>query len=652
MKLLILLTILCGALWAQNPVQIIPTTTDPTGQTCANTRMNEKTPDGKVYTCQNGHMAQITAGGTTTGTVTSLTATAPVVVTPSPITTTGVISAPTAVVGPASVTANHLAVFDGTTGKLIKDGGVVPSSTANYSQTFTSVTSVALTHNLNTTAVITECFTNDTPPVDIGWNTLAITDANTVTVTFTNVQSGKCIVTGNLSSTTNISISTTCGISGGPITSSGTLTGIETINSQTGTSYAIQNGDCGKLISQSNSSPIADTIAQAGSGGNFPAGWFADLQNTGAGTLTLTPTTSTINGGSTLVLLTGQGVRIVSDGTNYFIAGSLSNGGTVQNITVNNSTTNNIKLNHATLNGTELTNLFPNAASTGTTLNKLAKLTGAGTVVITSAGDTSGAVGICTGNTSTGGSACGTTGSSEIAIQGTYQCVFDGATTADDYVGISASVAGDCTDLGATYPPGQQVVGRVLVTAAAGTRSIMLFGPEFNHPAFVRNLAVPSAGCSGATAGPAWNLPAANAPAANCHGTSYQFGSLDYDDAANETATFQFMLPTGWTGNIDFTAWAFVNATSQSVKLTVATVCIAASSDILNPTFNAAQTITVTSPGTANQAFTFTQTAITTTGCAAGRLMVIKVGRDTTDTSTATFSVTESDLAIRVTPQA
>jgi hypothetical protein len=389
-----------------------------------------------------------------------------------------VISAPTAVVGPSSVTNNHLAVFDGTTGKLVKDGGAIPASTANYSQTFTTQTSVVLAHGLNTTAVITQCFDNS--GVNLEWDTLTLTDANDVTVTFTNAQTGKCVVTGNLASGTTFSISTTCGVSGGPITATGTITGIETPNAQTGTSYAILNGDCGKLVSQPNSSAIADTIAQAGSGGNFATGWFVDLQNTGAGTLTLTPTTSTINGGATLTLLTGQGVRIVSDGANYLIAGSIANGGTVQNITINNSTINNGKCNHCSLNGTELSNLFPNAASTGTTQNKLAKLTGAGTVVIAGAGDTGGVIGICTGVTGTGASACGTSGSSEIAIQGTFSCVFDGSTTANDYVTISASVAGDCHDFGATYPQGQQVLGRVLVTAAAGTRNMVLFGPEFN----------------------------------------------------------------------------------------------------------------------------------------------------------------------------
>jgi hypothetical protein len=423
------------------------------------------------------------------------------------------------------------------------------------------------------------------------------------------------------------------------------------VNSQTGTTYAIANGDCGKLVTLANGSAIAVSIAQAGTGGLFAAGWFADVQNTGVGTVTITPTVSTINGGSTLVLLTGQGVRIATDGTNYFIAGSIANGGTVQNITINNSTTNNIKMNHPTLNGTELTNLFANAVSTGTTVNKLVKLTGVGTVVIASAGDTGGVIGICTGNTSTGASACGTSGSSEIAIQGTFSCVFDNGTTANDYVTISTSVAGDCHDAGSAYPAGTQVLGRVLVTAAAGTRSMAIFGPEFNTGAFARNAAIPAAGCSGSTPSNAWDLPSSTAPAADCYGTSYRFGGLDYDDAASETATFHFQLPTGWTGAIDIAIWAFTSGTTQSFKATIATTCVATSESIVNPTFNSAQTVTQTSPGTTNQAFTFSQTGVTTTGCSAGEMMIFKIGRDNSDTSTALLTMTEADVTIRVTPQ-
>jgi hypothetical protein len=63
----------------------------------------------------------------------------------------------------------------------------------------------------------------------------------------------------------------------------------------------------------------AYSIAQAGAASAFQAGWYADIKNisTAAGVVTITPTTSTINGAPTLVLLPGQSARIVSDGANY-----------------------------------------------------------------------------------------------------------------------------------------------------------------------------------------------------------------------------------------------------------------------------------------------------------------------------------------------
>lgn len=93
------------------------------------------------------------------------------------------------------------------------------------------------------------------------------------------------------------------------------------INTQSGTSYAIQGGaggssDRGKVIVQTNVSAMADTIAQAGTAG-FEAGYYTAIRNLGVGAITLTPTTSTINGNSTLVLLEGQQANIISDGSNY-----------------------------------------------------------------------------------------------------------------------------------------------------------------------------------------------------------------------------------------------------------------------------------------------------------------------------------------------
>lgn len=97
-----------------------------------------------------------------------------------------------------------------------------------------------------------------------------------------------------------------------------TLANTSAVRATTTTSEALANSDQGKLVTFSNASAVAATIAQAGSGGNFAAGWVASLRNLGAGTVTLTPTTSTIDGAATLTLTTGQGVDLYSDGTNYF----------------------------------------------------------------------------------------------------------------------------------------------------------------------------------------------------------------------------------------------------------------------------------------------------------------------------------------------
>lgn len=97
------------------------------------------------------------------------------------------------------------------------------------------------------------------------------------------------------------------------------------VNSQTGTTYTILSGDRAKLISQANAAAIATTLPQAT--GAFGVGWFAFVQNTGAGTNTITPSTSTIDGVATLALTTGQGCLIASNGTNYFTMRGIGGGG-------------------------------------------------------------------------------------------------------------------------------------------------------------------------------------------------------------------------------------------------------------------------------------------------------------------------------------
>ncbi len=116
------------------------------------------------------------------------------------------------------------------------------------------------------------------------------------------------------------SISSGCGLTGGPITVSGTIAQIITSAAHSG-SYAIVAGDCGKVLTFA--AAATPTLPQAGTGG-FTAGWFVIVENTAAsGNVVVTTTTSTFYGsgssGSTSTLAPGTSTRIVSDGTNYLV---------------------------------------------------------------------------------------------------------------------------------------------------------------------------------------------------------------------------------------------------------------------------------------------------------------------------------------------
>lgn len=87
-------------------------------------------------------------------------------------------------------------------------------------------------------------------------------------------------------------------------------------NAQSGTSYSISLADQGKVITFDNASAVAVALA-APADDFFPAQKMFTAINIGAGTVTITATGATINGGSMLELAEGAGTIIISDGTNY-----------------------------------------------------------------------------------------------------------------------------------------------------------------------------------------------------------------------------------------------------------------------------------------------------------------------------------------------
>lgn len=255
----------------------------------------------------------------------------------------------------------------------------------------------------------------------------------------------------------------------GVIVSPSPLTGVGTIStsfpSQTKiANYTLIATDLSKFTWFNSASAVTAVVPQAT--GTFANGAALCIGDQGAGALTLSPTTSTIYGIPSLVLSQNQSVCLISDGTNW---GAQLSPNLIKLVDTGSliSSSENMDLTSLAL----LTEIA-NAGTTGTTVNKLAKLTGApSTALIAAITDTNGAIGVVIGG-------AGTTANAQIATAGQAACVFDGATTAGDYVQISASVAGDCHDAGSTFPTSGQVIGRVLSTnGATGTFAMVVFPP-------------------------------------------------------------------------------------------------------------------------------------------------------------------------------
>ena len=115
-------------------------------------------------------------------------------------------------------------------------------------------------------------------------------------------------------------------------------------NAQTGTSYTYAVTDNGKHVTHANAAAIAGTLPQA-SATTFVDGFEMLVENIGAGALTITPTTSTINGGASIVLPTNTWALITSDGANYRAVGNFTTSqakwplGTLSGLTLARATT-------------------------------------------------------------------------------------------------------------------------------------------------------------------------------------------------------------------------------------------------------------------------------------------------------------------------
>jgi hypothetical protein len=94
------------------------------------------------------------------------------------------------------------------------------------------------------------------------------------------------------------------------------------VNAQTATSYTVTAADQGKLVTIANAAAESVILPATPP----PTGWWIDFENTGAGTATVSPNGLRLDGSlSGLALTTNQGIRIVSNGANYFSQRGLAN---------------------------------------------------------------------------------------------------------------------------------------------------------------------------------------------------------------------------------------------------------------------------------------------------------------------------------------
>lgn len=135
------------------------------------------------------------------------------------------------------------------------------------------------------------------------------------------------------------------------------------------------------------------------------------------------------------------------------------------------------------------------------------------------------------------------------------------------------------------------------------------------------------------------HTPTVDAPSPSCAsgmaGAVATYGNLVFDDSATEYISRTFQLPSDWTGALDLRLVWISPATTGNVVWQVRTVCRAdgEASDPDAFTLNAAQIITDATKGTAYLLNDATLSSVTTTGCAAGETLFLKILRDPTHAS-------------------
>lgn len=184
---------------------------------------------------------------------------------------------------------------------------IIAAGITSGSTTFNNANTNATTVNAFGAATTGNIFGTPTGSVTHNYSTNATASGNTKTV---NIGTG-----GASSSTTNINIGTS---NGGTVNfNSSVLYGnSNAYNDQTGTTYTLVAADNGKIVTISNASAITLTVPAS-----LPAGFNCTIVQKGAGQITFTASSTTINNRQSFTKTKGQYsmVTIVQYTTNTFI---------------------------------------------------------------------------------------------------------------------------------------------------------------------------------------------------------------------------------------------------------------------------------------------------------------------------------------------
>jgi len=239
------------------------------------------------------------------------------------------------------------------------------------------------------------------------------------------------------------------------------------IDAQTGTSYTIVAADENKLLTTSNAGAVAVTLPQATTTG-FGAGAVFHFRNLGAGTATITPTTSTIDGAASLAFTTGQGADIYSDGANYSTNKGAGGSGAVSSVFGRTgavaAAANDYTLDQIGSPVGNATFTFPNTNS----------VTWAGTAPASSSGAGTAATSIWSFSQPVGGATTGSATTAGAGAATTYTCGGAGGSGSGGTNAIGGAGGGCTFTAGAGGASGGTAVNSnggniILVPGAAGT---------------------------------------------------------------------------------------------------------------------------------------------------------------------------------------